>query len=294
MSGLRMKTLQGKSAREAAAELTEPFEAAGVDEAALIAQRLAAEAFGLGRLEAGLRSWDRLSEEQALKLAGWAERICAGEPLQYVLGETEFLGRSFITDPRALIPRPETEELAAWALGEPEVWAPPNPWVADVGTGTGCMAISLALERPQARLAAVDLSDKALSLARENAARWGVESRLAFHQADLLAPFEPGTLDAVVSNPPYIRSGECELLPRHIREREPRMALDGGADGLFLISRLVKQAAVALKSGGRIFLEIGEDQGAPARRLLMEAGFVRVEIRKDLNQHDRMAGGVKP
>ncbi|OGV42564.1 MAG: protein-(glutamine-N5) methyltransferase, release factor-specific [Lentisphaerae bacterium GWF2_57_35] len=280
--------------RQVSAALESDLKSAGVEEAGLTAMYLLSHVLGCRRLEVGLRAQDVLADAQAHELNRLAARMKAGEPLQYVLGDVEFLGRLFKTDPRALIARPETELLVEWALASSDVWARSGPRVVDVGTGTGCIAVSLALERPAARIMAVDLSAEALALARENARSLGVEARMAFYRADLLASFAPGSLDAVVSNPPYIASEECARLPRHIREHEPRLALDGGSDGLFTISRLVEQAAFTLKSGGRLYMEIGEEQASPVRRLLAEAGFVQVEIRKDWNGHDRMAGGLKP
>ncbi len=264
------------------------------DEPGLLAGHLLAHVLDRPRLACLLNPAEPVDAAHAQALDQLAGRLCDGVPLQYVVGSTDFLGGRYKTDPRALIPRPETEELAEAVLEDAAIWDAPHPIVADVGTGSGCIAISLALARPHARLLALDTSPAALELARENAQTLGADARIEFLPSDLLAEVAPETLSAVVSNPPYVSTAEWAELPRHIRDHEPRLALDGGPSGLFLISRLVEEALVALKSGGRIWMEIGEDQGARVRALLETAGFCRIRIKKDRAGHDRMAAGIKP
>ncbi|MCX6998668.1 MAG: peptide chain release factor N(5)-glutamine methyltransferase [Kiritimatiellaeota bacterium] len=211
------------------------LQAAGVDEAQTKAEVLLAHALGCRRLEVYTHPERRLTPVLVEQLRAQSRRLAAGEPLQYVLGAAEFYGRSFKTDPRALIPRPETELLVETALGLPLVWKRAAPRVADAGAGTGCLAITLALERPGAHIFAVDISADALALARENAQRHGVSARIAFMRGDGLAAFAPASLDLVVSNPPYVPTEEWNALPRDIRDHEPRVALDGGADGLAVL-----------------------------------------------------------
>lgn len=158
----------------------------------------------------------------------------------------------------------------------------PGPLLYDVGTGTGAIALSLAYERPECRVVAVDCEKEALSLARENCARLALEDRVSFVLGKNCAGAAPGSLDAVVSNPPYISSAEVDVLPATIRAFEPRTALDGGADGLDVFRGLVHDAAIALRRGGFAFFEIGDGQGDAVRALMEDAGFSEVVVLKDL------------
>lgn len=223
-------------------------------------------------------------------------RLAAHEPVQYVIGDWDFRMLTLKTDRRALIPRPETEGLVQMVLDEPRLWQPParrsdDLTVLDVGTGTGAIALSLAYERPQCRMVAVDCEEAALSLARENAARLGLEDRVSFVLGRYCAGAAAASLDAVVSNPPYIESAAVDALPPLIRDHEPRTALDGGADGLAIIRNLVHDAAIALKKGGFLFMEIGEHQGPAVLEILEGDGFAETEIKKDLNGLTRYAKG---
>lgn len=263
--------------------------AQGVAEARLSGEWLLSRALGCPRLELHLRRDAVLSAELCRRLEAEIKRLAAHEPLQYVLGEAEFMGRIFAADPRALIPRPETEQLAELVLACAGLWAGATPTLAEVGTGTGCLVISLALAKPEARYHALDLDPAALALARENASRHGVANRIRFAVGNLLAGLAPASLDAVVANPPYVRTADWAQLPAQIREHEPRLALEGGADGLAVIRPLIAQAALVLKPGGRIFLEIGDEQGAAVAGLLKSQGFMDVAIRQDLAGKPRFA-----
>lgn len=267
---------------------------AGVSEPRCKVEFLLAHVLQCGRLELWGRRDRLLTAEQAATAEALLARLVDGEPLQYVLGETDFLGRVFRTDRRALIPRPETEGLVEAVLGCTGVWGREGVTIADVGTGSGCIAVSLALARPECRVVATDLSADALDLARENARAHGVLERIEFRRGDLLAGQADESLDAVVSNPPYVSTSVWRKLPADIRDREPRSALDGGESGLEVIARLIPQAKSALKRGGTLFMEIGEDQGESVRNLLIENTLHSVEIRKDLAGHDRIAWGQRP
>lgn len=269
------------------------LKAAGHDEATVEAESLLAHVLGCRRLEIYLHGERKLSPAQLALLKTQAQRLQAGEPLQYVLGEVEFCGRVFACDARALIPRPETELLVEAALGFSKVWKKKHPKVPDLGTGTGCIAITLALARPQAQIFAVDISADALALARQNAERYGVAKKIQFLQADLLASFDGGELDLIVSNPPYVPTAEWEALERNIRDFEPRGALDAGRDGLGVLRRLIVQAATKLASGGALALEIGEDQGRSVSEWMKAAGFVNVAVKKDFAGWDRIVTGEK-
>ena len=267
--------------------------ARGVSESRLKAEFILSRAMNCRRLELPLHRKRELSPSQAEHVEAQIGRVIAGEPIQYVLGDMEFMGRLFKTDSRALIPRPETETLVEDVLSRADVWSSQHPAVADVGTGTGCIVLTLALEQPHGEYLAIDASADALTLARENAARLGVEERITFVRGDLLAGVQARSLDLVVSNPPYVATAEIETLQADIRNHEPRLALDGGSDGMRVISRLVPRAFNCLKPGGWLFMEIGEDQGARVRALMLDSGFTITNIRRDLAGHERIACGRK-
>jgi release factor glutamine methyltransferase len=270
----------------------EYLQARHVEEARAACELLLARLLRCKRLEVALRKDQTLSEAMLDAMRRGVKRVAAGEPVQYVLGQTEFMGHTFKTDRRALIPRPETELLVEAVLRCDSLWQRPKPLIVDVGTGSGCIAVSLALARPKALYAALDISEESLSLARENASALGVEGTIGFAQVELPDLTEPQTVDAVVSNPPYIVTAEWEKLPVHIRNHEPRQALDGGPRGLDVIETVIQDAAIALKPGGLLFMEIGYDQGSVVRQMLQGFEFSDVEIRKDLAGLDRIAVGV--
>lgn len=293
------------------------LEKRGVSDTRLLCEWLAASIMHCRRTALPLDTIPPTSAVDALR--DGIVRLAAHEPVQYVIGDWDFRMLTLKTDRRALIPRPETEGLVQMVLDEPRLWRPPDdgtlaesrksvvgnrmspvgcrespascPLICDVGTGTGAIALSLAYERPQCRVVAVDCEEAALSLARENAARLGLESRVSFVLGRYCAGAAHASLDAVVSNPPYIESAAVDALPPLIRDHEPRTALDGGADGLAIIRNLVHDAAIALKKGGFLFMEIGERQGPAVLEILEGDGFAETEIRKDLNGLPRYAKG---
>lgn len=225
-----------------------------------------------------------------------------GTPMAYILGERPFLSTSLVVSPAVLIPRPETELLVEAALA----WLAEQPGasllVADVGTGSGAIAIGIALAEPRAHVMALDVSADAARVARANVDRHDVNDRVEVVAGDLLAPLlvPPrsarfrGRLDAVVSNPPYIATAELDTLPRDVREHEPRIALDGGPDGLAAYRRLIPMAGQALRPGGLLALEIGADQGeAVAALLAADDGWRDVRVEKDYAGHDRIVLSIK-
>ena len=260
----------------------------GVPNARLVFEQVLSHILNCKRLELYLRFERPLSQNQLDMLRSATRRLAAGEPLQYVVGDTEFMGRRFRVDRRVLIPRPETETLVEAVLKCGGLWQGARPVLADVGTGSGCIVACLALERPDAHYIAIDRSVDALGLARENAAALGTAERIGFVAGDLLGAVRGGSLDAVVSNPPYIRSDECDRLPRHIREHEPRLALDGGGDGLQTLAALVGQAREAVKPDGHLFMEIGCDQADSVSGLLASSGFSAIGVIRDLGGRDRV------
>jgi release factor glutamine methyltransferase len=220
------------------------------------------------------------------------QRLAAGEPLQYVLGEWDFRQLTLSVDRRALIPRPETEELVGLVLAQPELWQVCDgdlPLLVDVGTGSGCIVLSLARERPQARYVAIDASAEALALAQANAVRNGLAERVTFRLAQGCGEFASGSVAVVVANLPYIPAAEIATLARQIRNHEPHLALNGGPDGLEIIRQVARDAAMVLRTGGGLFLEIGCDQGSATRALLEQLGFLQVQILPDLAGHPRFA-----
>jgi release factor glutamine methyltransferase len=219
------------------------------------------------------------------QFAEWVARRAAGEPLAYLTGEAEFRGRVFQVSPAVLIPRPETELLIELALEKMRGLAAPT--VVDLGTGTGIVAISLALECPAATIATVDLSNEAISVARNNAGRLG--ARVEFHEGDWFVPLVGRRFDLIVSNPPYVAAGDPHLALNGL-PHEPQMALTDGADGLACIRRIVADAPAHLNPGGWLLFEHGYDQGEASRNLLTAAGFKAASTFPDLAGIDRVSG----
>ncbi len=225
---------------------------------------------------------DAMDAEQAERFRQFLERRAQGEPLQYITGRQEFFGLDFEVTPDVLIPRPETELLIETALkllgGSADVF------ICDVGTGSGCIAITLLHELPQARAIALDVSPGALAVAERNTARHRVKERLEFVLSDCFAALDPQQLsfDLIVSNPPYVEAGAIEDLQREVRNFEPRVALAAGADGLVIIRRLLLEAAAFLKTGGHFLFEIGFTQAAAVEHLIDPRTWKLLEIHKDL------------
>jgi len=228
------------------------------DAARLEAEVLLRHAAGLSREELFLRPEDPIDEAAARAYAALVAQRAAGHPTAYLVGHREFFGIEFSVDPRVLIPRPETErlvEVVCEALRNR-----PAPAAADVGTGSGAIAVTLARQLPALRVIATDTSAGALQVAQQNAARAGVAGRISWAEGSGTAPLEgrvpPGGLDAVASNPPYIPTAEIAALPLEIRAHEPAAALDGGPDGLAVHREIVAGAARFLRAGGVLALEV--------------------------------------
>jgi len=203
-------------------------------------------------------------------------------PLPYLLGYVEFYGLKFEVSPEVLIPRPETETLVDLVLA-----CQPGT-VVDVGAGSGCIAVSLALHLPDATIYAIEISPAALAVAQRNAERHRVTDRVQFIVGDVLAP-RPAPVDLIVSNPPYVPTGECAQLPPSIRDYEPRLALDGGVDGLDVIHRLFLDAPGVLNAGGKLLIEIGAEQGEAVTQLAyIYFPGATVRVHPDLAGRDRV------
>jgi release factor glutamine methyltransferase len=237
------------------------------------------------RLVAGDR--DALEAHQLRGYEALVARRAAGEPVAYLTGSREFFARRFAVSPAVLIPRPETELLVELALERIPAGRPCR--VLDLGTGSGCIAVSLACERPQASVTATDVSTDALAVARANAAALGARN-LEFAAGAWFAAAADRRFDVIVSNPPYVAADDPHLEAGDLRF-EPRGALVGGADGLEPLRVIVRQAPDYLACGGWLLLEHGRDQGAAVRALLREAGLGGVFTRRDLAGNDRVSGG---
>ena len=268
------------------------FTGAGIDNAKRVAEELVAHILGCKPLEIYLRD-EVLSSEDNRTLEILAGRIEGGEPLQYVIGHVDFWGLEIKCDRRALIPRPETELLVEEVLSS-KVWKNKAATVVDVGTGSGCIVITLATQRPDADFKAVDISADALSLARENARQHGQEDRILWLKNSLLENFAAASCDAVVANLPYIATDDWKTLSPSVRDHEPQSALDSGPSGMELIEKLATQSRYVLVPGGMLFLEYGFDQGDVVFRYLKKLGYLDIQIKRDLAGLDRMAIAQNP
>jgi release factor glutamine methyltransferase len=267
-----------KTVLEVIQSTTDYFRKHGVESPRLNIEHLLAHVLGKRRMDLYLEFDRPLGDRELEPLRALVKRRATGEPLQHLLGTVEFLGHTLRCDSRALVPRPETEHLCEQLLKSP---APQR--VLDVGTGSGVIAISLALGWPATGAEGVDLSDDALSLACENAERLGVTDRVKFYRSDLLSAVE-GTVDLLVANLPYIATAEIPSLSVEVR-REPNLALDGGSDGLRLIERLADEAPRVLK--GRLALEIAHGQAAATVELLRVRNFKDIAATSDYQGKER-------
>ncbi len=272
--------------------------AAGVDTAAIDARLLVAAATGASRLDL-LAAADRpVGPEAAARLDGWIDRRAAGEPVGRILGTASFHGLDFALGPDTLEPRADTETLVEVALaavrsGRIAGVLPDGDGLRllDLGTGTGAIAVTLLVKLPRARGLATDLSSGALAVAKGNAARHGVGDRLDFALGDFLKPVS-GAFGLIVSNPPYIASDVIAGLDREVRLHDPRLALDGGADGLDAYRAILGGVHDHLVPGGVLAVEIGWDQGEAVGGLFGAAGLSETEVHRDLGGRDRVVSGV--
>ena len=268
------------------------LKAAGKEAYAFEAELLLEKAAGLNRTALFLRGEEVLSEEVLAVYEGFLQEREQGRPTQYILGEWEFMGLPFSVGEGVLIPRADTEVLVETILEKQQ--AEPMKSILDIGTGSGCIPISLGHYGKFEHIMAVDISQKALGYATKNA--HDNQIKIDFYESDLFTdlPAEwKGNLDAIVSNPPYIPKKDIEELMTEVKDFEPMNALDGGEDGLDFYRAIVEQGRDWLKDSGWLFFEIGYDQGEDLRNLLHEFGYTEVEIRQDLAGLDRVALGRK-
>ncbi|HYC55454.1 MAG TPA: peptide chain release factor N(5)-glutamine methyltransferase [Candidatus Binatia bacterium] len=275
--------------------LTESFLAGkGIDSPRLDAELLLASVLGMSRVQL-YTSFERpLSREEIDAYRALVKRRAAREPVAYILGCREFWSMDIEVDRRVLVPRPDTELLVEQALdflrariaGGVEA-----PGVADIGTGSGAIAVAIAREIAAARVVATDKSEAALEIAPRNARRHGVEERIEFVAGDLLAPLAGrGPFDLIVSNPPYIRAGEVASLAPEVRDWEPRMALVSGEDGMEATAPLVRGAFELLAPGGALMVEVGT-QASAVRQCFMDAGYGDVRVARDIAGIERLVAG---
>ncbi len=263
------------------------FSTQGIDSGRLDAELLLCDLLGLDRVGLYL-NYDRpLSTDELSLYRQRVKRRARREPVQYILGHTEFWSLDFKVNPSVLIPRADTEVLVEQAL---EIAACPGR-IVDLGTGSGAIAVALALECPSAQVVAVDISPAALEVARANAEALA-PGRIGFVQGDLLDGCE-GSFDLIVSNPPYVTEGEMEELMPEVGRFEPRGALVAGIDGLDIYRRLALEAPPRLNSGGWLIVEVGATQAAQVGALFSEAGLVDVRLRKDYAGIERVVAARK-
>jgi release factor glutamine methyltransferase len=257
----------------------------------LDAELLLGSALGIDRVRLVIESERRLNDSELGLYRSLIQRRRTGEPVAYILGRREFYGATFAVDRRALVPRPDTEMLVEVALERTRARSMYGR-ALDLCTGSGCVAVSFARARPTWRTTASDVSHDALGLAWENARRQGAAFSLRVVEGDLFAPVAGERFELVTANAPYIPSAELAELAPDIRDFEPRLALDGGEDGLDVIRRIVAQAAAHLEPGGVLALEVGHDQAGRVGELLAGAGFTGVGVRRDYGGHERVVSGV--
>jgi release factor glutamine methyltransferase len=257
----------------------------GIENARLETEWLLAESLGLDRVGLYVNFDKPLTDDELARVRELVARRARREPLQYLLGTQEFAGLDFLVTPAVLIPRHDTEVLLAEALRV----APAAETVLDIGTGSGCLAISLAKQLPAAAVTAIDLSPEALVVAKQNAERNGV--RVEFCQGSLLTPIAGRSFALMVSNPPYIPTADLAALQPEVREFEPLLALDGGPDGLDCYRVLIPAAVAHLEHNGWLLVEIGIGQDGAVQELFAGAGFSAIFTANDPAGIVRVVGG---
>jgi len=273
---------------------TSDFRARGLPNPRLDADVLLAFALGETRVKLVIDRDRPLDAEDLARFRELVKRRRSHEPVAYLVGAREFYGRSFRVDSRVLVPRPDTEALVDASLAR-TAHVSMSLRALDLCTGSGCVGITLARERPTSRVHATDTSEPALALARENALRLGAYN-VSFALADLFAALDPvrSRFDLVVANPPYIPSAEIEGLAPDVRDHEPRAAIDGGHDGFDLIRKIVEDAPRFLRPDGTLALEVGAGQARETARLLSTRGFGAVAATRDYAGIERVVAGRWP
>ncbi len=278
-------------AREAFRWGVRAMKEAGIREPALDAAVLLGYIMGLDTVDVLAPKAPGLDVLEADRFKGLIDRRCCREPVSVILGQKEFYSLVFEVNSHVLTPRPETEHL----VSEADVFlksSSGNLLAADLGTGSGAVAIALAVQNPAVRFAAVDISPSALAVAGRNACRFGVQNRVSCLLSDMASSLRSGVFDLVVSNPPYVPSGEYGLLPPEVRRSEPACALVGGPLGTELHHCVVKQSVLILRPGGALMVEVGAGQDAEVAELFNLCGFESVSVIPDLAGIPRVVKGI--
>ena len=262
------------------------LQSAGIEAPRVDVEWMLVHLLGLTRTGLKLEADRLLSPDEEERLEAFVARRARRIPLQHLLGEVDFYGLRLRVDGRVLVPRPETELLAELAIGF--LRGVSDPMVLDVGTGSGCLAIALAVNCPGARIDALDISPDALALAMENADRHQVSGRILFMEGNGRVSLPAGPYDLIVSNPPYIPTGDLAGLQPEVRDHDPRLALDGGPDGMDFSRALAARGSASLRTTGRMLLEIGDGQAQLVESLLLSRGWVVERTLDDLAGRPRI------
>jgi release factor glutamine methyltransferase len=265
----------------------------GSESPRLDAEVLLADVLDWTRVQLYTRFEEEVGERERARFRDLVRRRSEGCPVAYLVGRKEFFSMALTVTPSVLIPRPDSEFVVVEFLSAFKGVA--SPRVVDVGTGSGCLALACAQSHKTAKVIAIDLSENALDVARRNAEALGLIGRVEFRQGNLLGPVaDIGPFDAILSNPPYIKSGVVATLEPGVRDYEPHLALDGGPDGLRIVAPLIEQAVPLLKPGGMILLEIGSDQEADVRALLeAQPSLTVAPTVRDHARHPRVLKATK-
>jgi release factor glutamine methyltransferase len=269
---------------------TDDFRARGIESPRLDAELIVAHALGVDRMRVILDAARPLEGAELQALRELVKRRRSHEPIAYIKGRREFYGLEFRVDKRVLVPRPDTEALVDVALAR-SAHVSMSMRLLDLCTGSGCVAIVMARQRPTASVFATDLSRDALDVARDNAQRLGAYN-VAFLEGDLFAPVAGRRFDVITANPPYIATDEIATLQPDVREHEPRLALDGGRDGLAVARRIVDAAPAHLAPGGVLAIEVGAGEAPAAKALFEERGFEEIRVDRDLAKIERVVSGA--
>lgn len=261
----------------------------GVENPGTESSLLLSNILGLNRSEIYIHPEREIDSEDVERFKRILRRRGNREPISYILGHCEFYSRGFVVSRGVLVPRPETELLVEEVLKVAKEIS--SPQIIDVGTGSGCIAVTICCEQRDSIVFATDISYDALRVARLNAKINGVEKDIKFSCADFLGCFKRGFFDIVVSNPPYISDSDLALIDPDVRDFEPNRAISGGKDGLYCVRSIVKGSLIVLKNGGWCILEIGHDQEGRAIEIFRQAGFREISLKKDLSGVSRVIKG---
>ena len=277
--------------------MTEHFTGKDIDSPRMSAEMLLTHVLGLERIELYMHFDRQIEKPQLNRLHALVKRASEHEPIAYLVGMTEFYSLDIKVTPDTLIPRPETEMLAERAIEYLRTLQAPQ-YMCDLCTGSGCIAVAVAIGAGEAKIIATDICDAAMAVADENITAHKLNERVHLLCGDLFTPIIEGLdqtkFDVITSNPPYIATDEYEKLDKNVRDYEPELALHAGADGLDVYRRIVEQGPEHLKPAGRLMLEIGYQQGDAVTKLLEDSGeFKDITVEKDFAKNDRIVTAVK-